>query len=255
MQAHIVNTATGTVLTVRPEAGPAIVAHVPAQLSGEGSPFNASAGPVTAALATLAAQINRADERYTPAARADKLRAVAAQSVGPVLRKLLDAGRSEQDALNAADARMREIPAGNMHLRSELRQNFRSMTIPKQAEIAARGDFEFLAAVMEAGREAFPNLPAEIFNVIDRRFIIAAHIKRTGLQADHFKSGTADRPLATGPDTEAANRAAELALHNHELRREEVAMLEDSVRSIINVVAGTTEVTRDIAFELLTVAK
>ena len=78
---------------------------------------------------------------------------------------------------------------------------------------------------------------------------------KSGLQSDYQLQPTLENPLATGPDLQAAERAANEALGRLRKRSELTNDLTDTVRGLVSLVALMCEMDTGKAFTFLTTGK
>jgi hypothetical protein len=110
-----------------------------------------------------------------------------------------------------------------------------------------------LAGVMEVGM--LDDLPQEIATAGRERYVVLRHVRLTGLQADYARTPSADFPLASGPDMDAAIMAAKASVAELKQRSKNIDMVSTVLNNVVSVVAIAGECHRDQAYSLLTTGK
>jgi hypothetical protein len=109
---------------------------------------------------------------------------------------------------------------------------------------------EQFSGLVEAG--CLDQLPDSLATVARDRFMILAHVARSGMQADLQRKATANDPLASGADVDAANAASKASLDALKARSADVDAAANVLRSVVTAVALICEIPTDDAYALLT---
>jgi hypothetical protein len=122
--------------------------------------------------------------------------------------------------------------------------------IAAKVKMLSEFTLEQLSGIVEV--DALDVLPDGLAQVARDRFMIMAHIARTGLSANFARQSTATDPLGSGVDTEAVMAAAQEALDALKARSATVADAANVLRDTTFVVALACDLSTDQAFALLT---
>lgn len=231
------------------------VAALPVILEGPDSPVSEQSVALRETAESFAANASNIVATYTATARIGQLRSLAVGSLAKPVQRLIEAGQAEARAIAAAWARLITVPpadATTAMLRQSDRAAFAALAIGDKAAWIERANVGQLGAIIEAARARFPDVAPEIWERAENRYAALNFIRMTGSAADHARQPTANEPLVTGVDAEAAERAAEEGLKRHRQRGEIIDAITQAVRGITSVVALTCELTIDQAFALLT---
>ncbi|MEF2554062.1 hypothetical protein VQ042_22435, partial [Aurantimonas sp. A2-1-M11] len=192
---------------------------------------------LAAALDQFAAQANAADATLKTDARNERVRTCASGALASAVQDVAASARSENAAIAAANATaMAPIP-GCPTLYGEFRTAFKDLPPSGQARFVQTANVQMTSAVLQAGREAYPDLPAALWDALVERHLLVGHIYRSGLQAAYQRRPTLDDPVAAGPDEAAALEAARAALDLHKARRDKVAASRHLIQSVCAAVA------------------
>ncbi|MEF2551869.1 hypothetical protein VQ042_10935, partial [Aurantimonas sp. A2-1-M11] len=207
---------------------------------------------LAAALDQFAAQANAADATLKTDARNERVRTCAGGTLASAVQSVAASVRAENAAIAAANATaMAPIP-GCPTLYGEFRSVFKAMSPSEQGRFVQSANVQMTSAVLQAGREAYPDLPTALWDALVERHLLVGHIHRSGMQAAYQRRPTLDDPVAVGPDEAAALEAARAALAKHNARQETVAASRHLLRSLCSAVAMAAGLqTSQEAFDLL----
>ncbi|MER9258999.1 hypothetical protein [Mesorhizobium sp. M0619] len=241
-------------LTISGDSGAAHpqVAVIPMETVAKSVAFAPQFAALANVFPVLADQIAAANERLQPNARAEDLRGMVSRTVGKPYQAAQAAVIAEASAAKASRGVAMAYRAGDPVFFPMIVAKFAAMPAAQRAAFAERASVEQTSALVAAGRDFFDGVDDNIWQVVERRHIIQAHIRITGLQADHQLQPNAANPAASGPDVPGVEKAAAEALKRHEARGEVVAAAEGSLRSIVAAVALATDLSHDAAYDLLT---
>lgn len=228
------------------------VAFVPMETVAEGSPVAPSFATLANVLPTVADQINALNERLMPNARSEELRGVVTRTLTKLFQSASSATIAEATAIDASTALVMNYRSGDPALRPMTINRFANMKQAEQAEFAQRASVEQTSALVAAGRDHFDRMDDTIWSLVERRHMLLAHIRISGLTADFQRKPSAADPIAHGPDIAAVERAAAEALQRHDARRDVVKAATASLRSIVAATALACDLSMDAAYKLLT---
>lgn len=254
MKANSNVTDRATLLTISGDDGTqqSAVAFVPSETLAKDSPVASAFSSITAALPILSDQMNSACSRLMPDARADELCGIFERNLAKPFQAAQAKSIAEAAAIDAAETRLKAYRVGDPSLNAMIVGRFAAMPLAAQGTWALTASLEETSALQAAGRDFFRSVTDDnIWQVVDRRHMMLAHISMTGLQADYMRQPTAVDPIAHGPDLLAVENAAAKALERHAARRNLVTAAEGSLRSMVAAVAFATGKTPDGAFDLL----
>ncbi|TJV67892.1 MAG: hypothetical protein E5X76_32025 [Mesorhizobium sp.] len=255
MKSSLASTDRATILSVGHDDGRSAVAAIPTDLTASESPVAAQAARVVAAMGSFNDNIAGNAARFQPKARNDANRKAAADIMATPFQGFVAAGIAEGRAAAAAKANALGVDPGNAPLRAQVRDRFTAMDTAGQAAFVQRAGLEELAALMEAGRSYFASTPDPVWQAIEDQYMTKRHIARTGLQADFQRRPDPNDPVAFGPDENAALAYAKEGLNRLRARSGTVDAVRRTAQSIIDVVALSTDLTRDDAYRILTTGK
>ncbi|TFV35672.1 hypothetical protein E4K66_25475 [Bradyrhizobium frederickii] len=251
MQASQQNIEGGVLTNIAHEDGRHVSAIMPD--FAPNSPLSKSMANLAAAQQNFAANINVANSQFLPEARATHLQAAARNVIAKPFAAAQAAAQDEARAINAAKARALTVdPAteATAPIRSRgLAQWDAAETIADKAALVQKLPYEGLAALIQSG--VLNETPDDIRKIALDRYMLERHISLTGLQANFQKQPTADDPIATGPDIEAATNAAQRALDTLNARSESIDDARTALQSTVTMVALATELNLDQAFSLI----
>lgn len=243
----------GLVVNVMHEDGRTGTAFLPTIATG---PLAKPMADITVAMDMFPANVNTADQRLKPDARAEHLQAAVVNVLSKPWRALQGAGQDETRILTSAKARLLtvdpETPA-NAHLRARTLKRWDAADITARARMINDLAYEGLAALIVSG--ALDDVPAELRGIAEDRYMVMRHIYLSGLQANFQKIPDFDSPLATGPDVEAATKAAELAFDDHKARLDDIDAVRRTLQNVVTIAAIVCDLKMDVAFNLLVTGK
>jgi len=259
MNITLSNNARATIISATGDrADRRAAAAIPVIIEGPESPVRQQAVAVREAASVFATEATNIVGIFTPNARTGQLRNLAARTLANPIQRLMEAGQAEARAIAAAWARMIAVPVADATA-AMLRQHDRSAFVPlaigEKAAWINRASVEQLAALIEAGRTRFADMPPEIWDQVERRYAALNFIRLAGTAVDYTCQPTVDEPLATGVDMEAAERAANEGLDRHDKRADIIEGVEQAIQGITSVVALTSDTDVCAAFALLTTGK
>lgn len=253
MKANKIVNERGLVVNVAHEDGRAASAFVPTIASG---PLAKPMADLTVALDAFPGNVNAADQRLKPAARAEHMQSAVSNVLAKPFRALQSTGQDETRNLAAAIARALtvdpETPANApIRARTLKRWDAADMTV----RIGMIGDlpYEGLAAIIASG--ALGEIPAELRTVAEDRYTVMRHINVSGLQANFQNIPDVHNPLATGPDVAAATKQAEFALDDRKARQETIDDVRTTLQNVVTISAIVTDLPMEVAFNLLATGK
>lgn len=256
MNIHFSTTSRAAIITANNDAGDQhAVAAIATILEGADSPVRQQAIAVREAVESFAPSAANIIATYSIAARPTQLRNLAMRTLAGPTQRLIDAGRAEKRAKDAAWTRLLSVPAADATiatLRQHDRTAFTRLAIGDKAAWIEQADVDRLGAVIEAGAARFPDMTAPIWDRLEERYAALNYIRMAGTAADFARKPTAADPIATGVDMDAAERAAEKGLERHHERNEIIDAVEQAVQGINTIVALTCELDMASAFTLLT---
>ncbi len=220
------------------------------RLLAEGSPLAVPLVALNGALASLAEQAAPLFGRLMPAALAEEIARLATRIVTPAYQRARNDIQAAKRNDAARAARVDESPA-SLPYASEDRAAFRALDIGGQAGWIASASRDQLASLVTAGQSRFPGLPDALWQQAVERHAIVSHVAKTGLQASYQLQPTISDPAATGPDSAAAESAAQAAMDQWRAEQRTTAEAEDVLRSTIVAVSVATDLPIDAAFKLL----
>ncbi|MDX3908755.1 MAG: hypothetical protein QHC67_02945 [Sphingobium sp.] len=227
---------------------------MPTELEAQDSPVREPAIRVRNAATAYCKGASGIIDTFTPAARIEKLRALVVLDLSDPAQQLQAAGQAEQQAIDAAWARMLTVPPANpttAALRQQDRDTFASLSVGDKAAWIMNADVDRLDAIIEAGQER-ASVPAEIWGQAEERYAKLNFVRSTGLSADYARKPSAHDPLATGVDEDAVERAADEALRRHRARNEIVDGVKQALQGLTTMVALVCDLNVNAAFDLLT---
>jgi len=234
------------------------VGSIPTELEAPGSPFQNQTVALREAAKTFATEASKIVTVFQRIAWKEKLLHQAATVVAPSIQNLIRDGRAEAAAIKAAWTRTMTVPVADVAT-AMLRQwdlaAFASGSTGEKAAWIERAGVEQLAAIIEAGRERFPEVPSEIWDRIESGYAVLHFIRTAGTAADHARKSTIEEPLAVGVDMKAAEAAANELLQQHHRRSDMIATVEQVVQGVTEVVALTCDMDIHAAFDMLTTGK
>ncbi|WP_187336462.1 hypothetical protein [Novosphingopyxis iocasae] len=226
----------GAVFTFTSDSGSSAVAHI--------VPHDALA-PLAPALRSFAEQHRVAFATYRDGAAVEHVRQVAAPLL-KATRSAIEAGRTERSAIAEADRVARTVPPSvDMSAAPERRSRYREMDSAAQVRAVQGASLADLAALTKDGNLAY--LDPAAFELAERRFVALAQIERTGMMADHAQRPSLDLLTASGPDREAAERAANEVLARFDDRKAAMEAAERSLQSHLAFVAAALDMRPDEA--------
>lgn len=236
LSAAFTRTPDHAVLSVR-HGDTSLAAVIAARLLAEDSPVARQAEAVADALSGLPGRIDGLAARFQPDALVAELDPIMDKDVIPAVSDFMTVLRREAEAVEAAERLGREPVPGDPQLAGEYRARWAALPAPEKHRAVEAMTVEETSALIAAGEGAFPGLLADTWPALIEHHQIVAHVARTGLQAHHQVAPSLDRPLAVGPDREAAMRAARQVLAVHHARRDLLDAGQTAIRSIVGAVA------------------
>ena len=145
---------------------------------------------------------------------------------------------AKKRGITEADIRAMEIPASvrRAHF-PEIRVRFKNLDTADAAKIASRAPLETLSALIDGGQE-LTGLSDPVWEIVQDRYLVLAHVERMGLSATFQKIPTVDNLLATGPDHSAAEKAVREMLATHKARKTDLSNSESELRSMLSFIAN-----------------
>jgi hypothetical protein len=104
-----------------------------------------------------------------------------------------------------------------------------------------------LAALVQPGNLA--GLSDAAVQLASDRYLVEAHLERTGIAGSYALRPSLDRIVATGVDEAAASAAAKVAIDTHKARLERVEATEATLQSVIDYIAAALDLSRQAALE------
>lgn len=197
----------------------------------------------------LAAMMSTLKEVHDEAAatfRPEKVADVARERMGPrafaATRHAFDEAKAYDRAANEADARIM-VPAEPVapEVAVEARQALRSLDRAGQAQAVNQADLVDLTALVATGNRI--PLEAGIWDRAVERYREENVLVQMSLPAQHPATATVERPLATGPDMDAARAAAREKLAEHNARLERVEQAQRSATELLVFLAAVFDMT------------
>jgi hypothetical protein len=157
----------------------------------------------------------------------------------------------QQVTAKATALAMTPVPTtiGNQMIRARAVKQFDAADIAGRATMIQNFTLERLSGLVEAG--CLDQLADDLATVARDRFMILAHIARTGLAANFPRVPTPSDPIASGSDSDAAMAAAKASLDELKARAADVDAAAQVLRNVITAVALMCEISTDSAFVLL----
>lgn len=225
------------------------VASIAYDISDDG-PFADSVKTLIAKIREFMNEDGANASRLKPETRVSEMGALIERTIAPVFRNLIAEGLAEKRAIATAEERMLKPIDIDTNIASEIRARFNAMTMPKKPGFIATATLQQTSAILLAGHQNTV-CDAKLWETLEERHMLLAHIAFAGLQARHQRQGTVDEPLCSGPDEKAALAEAKNALAIHRQRAERVEELQATLVGIINVLANAMKRPRNEAFDLL----
>ncbi|OKO68912.1 hypothetical protein [Bradyrhizobium sp. NAS96.2] len=202
----------------------------------------------------FAGTVEVADSQYLPGARAEHLRASVANVFAKAFQSAQKDAQGEMQKIATARAVAMEVPPASATTASQRARQlvlWDRATLPEKGAMLADPNlpFEGLASLIESG--AYKEVPAELQKVATDRWIVEAHIRRAGLAPDFAKVPDMHDPIATGPDMDAARAYAQRSANELNARSQTVAIMADTLRAMVKIVALATDLSGEKAFRLL----
>lgn len=203
-----------------------------------------ASGSSASALSALAPIVNRNAERLQPDAMVEQVRDDAVAAVH-ALGADVKAGIVEQrDIARIRQATMAIPPNLPTEKFSEIRERLDRLDLPALAQRALSGDVIELAAQIDGGRDLSPH-DDTTWAIVEERAAKAFHVARSGLQANYALKPSPDRLIQSGPDTAAAEQAADEAFQRLVEREDALEAREASLQSVLTVLAVLQHKTRE----------
>jgi hypothetical protein len=186
--------------------------------------------------------------------RDEKLAGVLLERIGiqmfRVGRRVQTAALEHKRSFLEGDRKHRQ-PAESIDRRHDVerRARYRALDVAGQMTAIATADLADLTALTADGNLA--DLAAEAFALAEERFLVANTLEKTGLASRYALTPTVDQPLASGVDSRAAERAAEVILDAHRAMGEMVEIHERAIRDYTALLANVFNVSQPDAFARL----
>jgi hypothetical protein len=198
---------------------------------------------------TLADMMGRLKEVHDEAVasyRPEKVPEVARERMGPrafaATGHAFDEAKAYHRAANEADARiMTPVEPVAPEVAVEARQGLRSLDRAGQAQAVNQADLIDLTALVASGNRV--PLEGPVWDRAVERFREENVMLQMSLPAQHPAIATVERPLATGPDMEAARAAAREKLAEHNDRLERVEQAQRSATELLVFLAAVFDMT------------
>lgn len=253
MESSIVNNDRATIWSVVDDGRQV---HVPfaAELQA-----NTALGTVAKALVAAASSVvehtNANAVRLQKAVFPDEMRPILERALAGPVRALQSTALAEQRTLDTNEARLREIPndPASATRRVEFRTIWRALSDVEKAQRLATLDLDQIQALAELPWSD-TGTSEQFGEIIAERQLALAHIRLSGLQADHARQPSAADPLGHGPDRDACVAAAQAALGAHRQRREVVDAARSTLIAVVDAVGLIGGLDRAAAYDLLTSA-
>ncbi|WP_353641399.1 hypothetical protein [Mesorhizobium sp. WSM2239] len=213
-------------------------------------PLRQNMAALNAGVATMVEQANHARSEVHPARFPAHVQQLVVKYVSPAFQGLTQAGVDETRAADAAWKRATTPEPGIGTIRQEYRQLWRSLSLAERAARVENADLDELAAISE-GWGFFPDLPQPVRDAIEARLVRLGTAKLHGLTGAFVKETSASEPLAAGPDAAQVKTAAEKLIDGYKQRREHLALVATTLRSVTIAIAAATELPIEVAYKLL----
>lgn len=175
---------------------------------------------------------------------------IGARTVAAVA-SAFDVAKAAARTANEADAViMTPVEAPDPMLAMETRQCFRALEPAAQAYAIDQADLVDLTAVVASGNRA--GLDAPIWEAAVERYREENTVVKMALPASHPMLATVDRPLALGPDMDAARAAAKEKLAEHDDRLARVEQAERSATDLLQFLAVIFATTPEALLDAVT---
>lgn len=218
----------------------------------EGTPLATTGVTLSVALNNFAGNVQTAVAQFLPGVVPQHMQ----QAVINVLRKpavaFQSAAIAEQQAIAKAKAVSMTIDPATLStapIRAHAVRLFDAADVAGRAAVLLNFNLEQLAGVIESG--AIDQVPPDVAEIGNERYMLLRHVARTGLQASFQRAPTPIDPLASGADTGAAMAAAQASLDALNARSDDVDAAANVLRNVIIVAALACELPVDAAFALL----
>jgi hypothetical protein len=219
----------------------------------EGTPLAKAGASLVVALEGFAGSVRIASAQFLPEVIADHLRAAARNMLArPFVAFQKEAIAFRQVTDKAMAMALTVVPAtvATAPIRARAVKQFDEADIASKAKMLQTFDLEKLSGLIEV--DALSSVSDDLAQTARDRFVIMAHVARTGLQAQFQRIATANDPLATGADTDAAMAASKESFYDLKARSATVADAANVLRDIMIAVSLSCEITTDAAYALLT---
>ncbi|RUV62630.1 hypothetical protein EOA64_11365 [Mesorhizobium sp. M1A.F.Ca.IN.022.02.1.1] len=241
----------GDIFTVRngDVSQAALIARLPDTAS---EPLRKAAAAFDACFGALAEQANIDRSQVHPARFPDRVRELVTKHVSPAYQALTKAGVDERQSMDAAWKRVTTPPEpGTGTIRQEYRQLWQSLSLADRAARVENADIDELAGVIE-GRGLFPDMTGTpVWDAIEQRSARLNVARMYNLNGAFAKQPTPTEPLASGPDSAQIEAEAQKMLGSFDRRRNELGLVETTLRSAIPAIAAATELPIEDAYKLL----
>lgn len=170
----------------------------------------------------------------------DRLAGYLLQHEGPMMfragRLMHSAALNHKREYLEADARMREpAPSIDRKHDQERRARFRGMKPSAVLTAVANVDLADATALVADGNLA--DLPSNAWELAGDRFLVLNTLEKTAMRSNYALAQTLEKPLDSGVDERAAQRAAESVLQGHAARGEMVKIHERTLQDFVVVLA------------------
>jgi len=220
------------------------------EVFGHESPFASAAIGAMKQMESFGAKAEELSAKFLPDLVATEMRSTAASVFPNVIRPLIDLGRVELFEINKAFAALAEPLAGNDMLYSEYRRAFVAQPAGSRAKWIEGANVSMTSAVLQAGREAYAEIDVALWDFLVKRHNVLAIAYRTGLSANNGKQPSIEDVLAVGPDPQSLDAAALTAMERLEARRQNIDVLREAIRQLLNMAATAMGVSARQALDI-----
>jgi len=226
---------------------------IPGKLTAIDSPVRDQVAELKAVANVYVAKANDISARFKPSAGKAELLAEASKLIGPVVG-LVSAAQGERRSIDEAWQRILSVStadATTSALRQQDRTVFASLSVAQKVQWLNDAAIDQLEAIIEGG-ERRAGVSNEVWARIEEKYAKLNFVRMSKLSDDHTVRPSFERPLATGVDEVALDRAASEVLGRHRGREQFIEASEMALQGIASVVAVTCGITPKDAFDFLT---
>ncbi|MCK1286580.1 hypothetical protein IVB41_21910 [Bradyrhizobium sp. 44] len=252
MHASYTANSTENLATITDSAGASAIAVMPNGIM-PGTAVGRAMADLSAATESFIGVVQRNAAQLLPAVLTAAIRTSAASTLGKPFRSLTVAGQNETQAQSAALVRATAVdPAtpANAALRQRALDLYsRAQSAAERMSLINNFSYEQLAGLIAAGIQN--ELPDDRKEMLLHRYQVLRFVETAGIQSDYSLKPTVENPTATGPDVDAAIRAAETATDKFETRKDDLAAIDTALQSTARLVALACKMSIADAYNML----